>query len=52
MALGKTGAQMAIYLNFLKQLNLISVRITQLPEYFLLLRKSWSKYGMTVLSLR
>ena len=51
MILEKTGAQMTIYLNFLKQLNLVSVRATQLQEYILMLKKPSTKYGMTVFSL-
>ena len=51
MVLKKTGAQMTIYLNFLKQLNLVSVRATQLQEYFLMSKKPSTKYGMTVFSL-
>ena len=51
MVLEKTGAQMTIYLNFLKQLNLVSVRATQLQEYFLMSKKPSTKYGMTVFSL-
>ena len=47
----KTGAQRIIYLNFLKQLNMVSVRATQLQEYFLMSRKPLTKYGMTVISL-
>ena len=42
----KTGAQMTIYLNFLKQLKLISVRVTQLQEYLLMSRKTLTKFGM------
>ena len=40
-----------IYLNFLKQLNLVSVRATQLQEYFLMSRKPSTKYGMMAFSL-
>ena len=42
----KIGAQMIIYLNFLKLLNLVSVRVIQLQEYFLMSRKPSTKYGM------
>ena len=47
----KKGAQIIIYLNFLKQLNLVSVRGTQLQEYFLMSRKTSTKYGMMAFSL-
>ena len=40
-----------IYLNFLKQLNLVSVRATQLQKYFVMSRKPSTKYGMMVFSL-
>ena len=49
--LEKTGAQMTIYLNFLKQLSLVSVRATQQQEYFLMSRKRSTKYGIMVVSL-
>ena len=51
MDLEKTGAQMAIYLNFSKQLNLVSVRAIQLQESFLMPRKSSAKFGMIGFSL-
>ena len=46
MILGKTGAQMIIYLNFLKQLNLVSVKATQLQESSLMSKKPSTKYGL------
>ena len=42
---------MVNYLNFLKQLNLASVRVTQLQEYFLKSRKPSTKHGMMAFSL-
>ena len=38
-------------LTFLKQLSLVSVRVTQLQEYFLMSRKPSIKYGMMAFSL-
>ena len=46
MILGKTGAQMIIYLNFLKQLNLVSVKATQRQESSLMSKKPSTKYGL------
>ena len=51
MVLGKTGAQMIIYLNFLKQLNLVSVKATQLQESALMLRKPSTKDGLMSFSI-
>ena len=51
MDLEKTEAQMTIYLNFLKQLNLLPVSATQLEQFFLMSRKLSTKFGMTVFSL-
>ena len=47
----KIGAQMIIDLTFLEQLSLVSVRVTQLQEYFLMSRKPSTKYGMMAFSL-
>ena len=38
-------------LTFLKQLSLVSVRVTQLQEYFLMSRKPSTKHGMMVFFL-
>ena len=51
MDLEKTGAQVVIYLDFSKQLSLVSVRAIQLQESFLMSRKPSLKYGMMDLSL-
>ena len=47
----KNRSRTIIYLNFLKQLNLVSVRAAQLQEYFLMSRKPSTKYGMMAFSL-
>ena len=51
IVLEKTGAHTIIYLKFLKQLNLVFVRTTELQEYFLMSTKSSTKFGMKVFSL-
>ena len=51
MDLEKTEAQMIIYLNFLKQLNLVSIKTTQLQESFLISRKPSTKYDLIDFSL-
>ena len=43
MDLEKTGAQVVIYLNFSKQLSLVSVRAIQLQESFLMFEKAFAK---------
>ena len=47
----KTGTEMTTYLNFSKQLNLVSVWAIQLQESFLILRKPSTKFGMMGFSL-
>ena len=47
----KMGVQMITDLTFLKQLSLVSVRVTQLQEYFLISRKPSTKHGMMVFFL-
>ena len=42
----KMGVQMITDLTFLKQLSLVSVRVTQLQENFLMSRKPSTKHGM------
>ena len=49
--LEKTGAQTTIYLNFLKQLNLVFTKATQVQVSFLMSRKPSTKFGIMGLSL-
>ena len=49
MDLEKTEAQ--IYLNFLKRLNLVSARATQLQVLFLMSRKPSTRFGAMGFSL-